>query len=148
MARPVAIAYTLHMAQRRTTGSGRQTSNRKQDAPPPRGLVTQRGGRAGKVHSSPNFVQAEIANPGPWIDVSSSRMRAIRYDYGLRAIFVEFRDGTYWVYESVQYAVFYNFQRAASKGKFIDRTLNSYPYREALQEEALRPTTHAGAPGR
>lgn len=131
-----------------STGRTHRTSNRKKDAPPPTGLSTQRGGRAGKVHSTPNFVQAELANPGPWIPVASSRMNAIRYDYGLRAIFVEFTSGIYWIYESVPYAVFYNFQRAASKGKFINRTLNSYPYREALQEEALRPTTHAGAPGR
>jgi hypothetical protein len=92
-------------------------------------------------------VQAELADPGPWIGVASSRVTQVRYDYGLRAIFVQFPSGVYWVYESVQYAVFYNFLRSASKGRFISRVLNSYPYREALPEEALRPTTHAGRPG-
>jgi hypothetical protein len=70
-----------------------------------------------------------------------------RYDYGIRAIFVQFPSGVYWIYESVPLAVWYRFLKSASKGKFINRVLNSYPYREALPEEALRPTSHVGPPG-
>lgn len=135
-------AYTLHMATRR-----RQTSNRKQDVSKVSGIETARGGRSRKLHSTPNYVQEETADPGPWIGVSSSRMVAIRYDYGIRGVFVQFTSGAYYLYESVPLAVFYRLQRAASKGKFISRVLDSYPYRPALPEEALRPTTHVGRPG-
>lgn len=125
----------------------RRTSNRRQDLSAIPGIPTARGGRQRKLHSTPNFVQDEIANPGPWVNVVSSRMVAIRYDYGLRAIFVQFNSGAYYIYESVPLAVWWRFRRSASKGKFIDRVLNSYPYRPAAAEEALRPTTHPEEPG-
>ena len=135
------------MASKRSTGRARQAENKKRNVSNVRGVTSIRGGQQLKIHSSPNFVQAELADPGPWIDVSSSRMTRIRYDYGIRAIFVQFPSGVYYVYESVPYAVFARMWRAASKGKFINRVLNSYPYRVADPAEALRPTTHAGRPG-
>lgn len=110
-------------------------------------MPTARGGRKLKVHDAPNFVQEELANPGPWIGVASSRCTDIRYDYGLRAVFVRFPNGITYVYESVQLAVFHNFRRSASKGKFISRVLNTYPYRVASPEEASRPTTHFSPTG-
>jgi len=62
--------------------------------------------------------------------MSSSRVSQARYDPGLEQIQVIFADGTPWTYDSVPRNVWNNFRRSSSPGKFINRTLNSYPYWE------------------
>jgi hypothetical protein len=136
------------MAQRRSPAkSGRRSSNKASNLSRLPEVSTQRGGRTRRLQTTQTFVQAELANPGPWIPVSSSRMREVRYDYGLRAIYVRFRDGTPYVYEQAPLAVFYRLLRASSKGKFVSRVLDTYPYRQATPEEAARPTSHAQTRG-
>lgn len=66
--------------------------------------------------------------PGPWVEMSSSRIARARYDKGLQQIQVEFIDGTPWVYDSVPQNVWRNFRRTTSPGRYVNRVLNNYPY--------------------
>jgi hypothetical protein len=132
---------------RRSPARTGQTSNRPKNLSAVPRIKTAEGGDAQKLHSTRNFVQEQTADPGPWFPVTSTRMRQARYDYGIRAVYVEFTSGIYWIYESVPLAVFWQFIRAKSKGKFINRVLNNFPYREADPDEAARPTTHVNPRG-
>ena len=91
-------------------------------------IKTARGGVAKRVTTAEVFTERRQSRPGEWHDVSSSRVAAARYDFGLRQIHVIFKDGTPWVYADVPNAVWHRFIASASKGKFINRILNSYPY--------------------
>lgn len=66
--------------------------------------------------------------PGPWVDVQSSRLNQARYDGASRQVQVIFRDGTPWTYAGVPRNIWNNFRRSSSKGKYINRILNGYPY--------------------
>ncbi len=92
-------------------------------------LKTARGGQANRLQVAEIFTERLESRPGPWLEVVSTRVSRIRYDFGLRQIHVIFRDGTPWVYDQVPYAIWTRFQRTASYGRFINRVLNAYPYR-------------------
>lgn len=67
--------------------------------------------------------------PGPWKDMDSSRVARARYDSGARQIQVEFRNnGAPYVYEEVPPNIWRNMRRSASPGRYINRTLNNFPY--------------------
>ena len=52
-----------------------------------------------------------------------------RYDSGARQVQVEFsNNGAPYVYEEVPQNIWRNFRRSASPGKYINRTLNAFPY--------------------
>ena len=68
---------------------------------------------------------------GPWAETpASTRVKRYRYDYAQRQIQVQWRneknDG--YIYEEVDYEAFRSFARAVSKGKQINRSLNSFTY--------------------
>jgi hypothetical protein len=80
---------------------------------------------------------------GPWIEVNSSRVEAIRYDYLNNAVQVLWvgrpRERGY-VYLDVPYERFRSFIRSGSKGKYINSALNSYEYRPMTPEELDAPS--------
>jgi KTSC domain len=80
---------------------------------------------------------------GPWIEVGSSRVDAIRYDYENNAVQVlwagKARERGY-IYLDVPYERFRSFVRAASKGKYINSAMNAYEYRQMTPEELDAPS--------
>lgn len=74
----------------------------------------------------------------PQIDPTPSsnppRPRTVRAGYikergeSTGTLWVVFRDGTPWEYYDVPPRVWRNFRRVKSPGRFINRTLNNYPY--------------------
>lgn len=67
--------------------------------------------------------------PGPWKEMDSSRVAKARYDSGARQVQVVFsNNGAPYVYEEVPSNIWRNFRRSASPGRFINRTLNNFPY--------------------
>lgn len=80
---------------------------------------------------------------GPWAETpSSSRVSRYRYDYAQRQVQVQWRnnknDG--YVYEDVPYESFRSFARAVSKGKQINRSLNSFAYGVMVNAEYDLPS--------
>jgi hypothetical protein len=67
--------------------------------------------------------------PGPWKEMNSSRVARARYDSGTRQVQVVFanNDAPY-VYEEVPQNIWRNFRRSTSPGRYINRTLNAFPY--------------------
>jgi hypothetical protein len=78
---------------------------------------------------------------GPWIEVNSTRVEAIRYDYQNRAVHVRWsRSNTPYIYLDVPYERFRSFIRASSKGKYINSAMNSYEYRQMTPDEIDAPS--------
>jgi hypothetical protein len=72
----------------------------------------------------------------PWSYPDSSRVKAYQWDEQLQQLRVRFiKYNTPWVYENVDLAVFQQFDAATSKGKYINRVMNSFPYRRASANE-------------
>jgi hypothetical protein len=80
---------------------------------------------------------------GPWIQVNSTRVEAIRYDYQNRAVQVLWtksgRERGY-IYLDVPYERFRSFIRSSSKGKYVNSAMNSYEYRQMTPEELDAPS--------
>jgi KTSC domain len=100
-----------------------------------------------KVHAG-RYVHDEAYNEeqhdmGPWIEVTSTRVDAIRYDYQNRAVQVTWfnkpRERGY-VYLDVPYERFRSFIRASSKGKYVNSAMNSFDYRPLTPDELDAPT--------
>jgi hypothetical protein len=66
--------------------------------------------------------------PTPSINPPRPRTVAAGYDKDTETLRVRFRDGTPWEYYDVPPRVWRNFKRVKSPGRFINRTLNNYPY--------------------
>lgn len=79
---------------------------------------------------------------GPWMEApSSSRIRRYRFDYMNEAVQVQWYNGNMgYIYLGVPYEIFRAFTRSASKGKFINSTLNLYEYRPMTPEEVDAPS--------
>jgi len=74
---------------------------------------------------------ADVHDLGPWAETpASTRVKRYRYDYAQRQIQVQWRNNKNqgYIYEDVPYEAFRNFARAVSKGKAINRSLNSFSY--------------------
>lgn len=67
-------------------------------------------------------------HPGPWVQMSSSRVSQARYDDGLQQVQVVFKDGTPWVYDGVPEDVWLAFSTSDSPGRYINQYLNGFPY--------------------
>jgi hypothetical protein len=96
----------------------------------------QRAGRAATAarygESTGNFVSE-------WQFPDSSRVRAYQWDEGLQQLRVRFiKYGTPWVYNNVPLETFQAFDASDSKGRFINRVLNNFPYRRASADEVAR----------
>lgn len=64
-----------------------------------------------------------------WEYPASTRVQAYRYDHGRQTLQVRFvKYGSAYEYHGVPTAVFASFASAPSKGKFINSTLNGFPY--------------------
>lgn len=70
--------------------------------------------------------------PTPTINPGRPRTLAAGYDERSQALRIKFRSGEYYTYYNVPPSVWWKFQRAQSPGRFINTTLNSYPYSRGL----------------
>jgi hypothetical protein len=66
--------------------------------------------------------------PTPSVNPPRPRTLAAGYDRRTETLRVRFRDGTPWEYYNVPPTVWRNFRRVKSPGRFINRTLNNFPY--------------------
>ncbi|APC46422.1 hypothetical protein HWB05_gp159 [Streptomyces phage BRock] len=66
--------------------------------------------------------------PTPTINPGRPRTLAAGYDPATMTLHVKFRDGDVYGYHNVPPSVWWRFQRAQSPGRFINSTLNRYPY--------------------
>jgi hypothetical protein len=70
--------------------------------------------------------------PTPTINPGRPRTLAAGYDERSQALRIKFRDGEYYTYYNVPPSVWYKFQRAQSPGRYINSTLNNFPYSRGL----------------
>lgn len=70
--------------------------------------------------------------PTPTINPGRPRTLAAGYDERSQTLRIKFRDGEIYEYYQVPPSVWWKFQRAASPGRYINTTLNRYPYRRGL----------------
>lgn len=70
--------------------------------------------------------------PTPTINPGRPRTLAAGYDERSQALRIKFRDGEYYTYYNVPPSVWWKFQRAQSPGRFINTTLNRFPYSRGL----------------
>lgn len=70
--------------------------------------------------------------PTPTINPGRPRTLAAGYDEKSQTLRIKFRDGDYYAYYNVPPSVWWRFQRAQSPGRFINSTLNRYPYSRGL----------------
>jgi len=70
--------------------------------------------------------------PTPTINPGRPRTLAAGYDERSQSLRIKFRNGEYYTYYNVPQSVWWKFQRAQSPGRFINTTLNSYPYSRGL----------------
>jgi KTSC domain len=90
---------------------------------------------------------------GPWIYTpKSTRVEAFRYDYANRAVHVTWTNhhpsSNGHIYREVPYEGFRSMVRAVSKGKQINRSLNSFDYGHISDDELGAPSNEKrGVPG-
>lgn len=81
---------------------------------------------------------------GPWVMTpNSSRVGGFRYDFANRAVHVQWKGkGTTrsYMYMEVPYETYRSMVRTASKGRFVNSTLNNFDYRLAEPDEADAPS--------
>lgn len=70
--------------------------------------------------------------PTPTINPGRPRTLAAGYDERSQSLRIKFRDGDYYTYYNVPPSVWWRFQRAQSPGRFINSTLNRFPYSRGL----------------
>lgn len=70
--------------------------------------------------------------PTPTINPGRPRTLAAGYDERSQSLRIKFRSGEYYTYYNVPPSVWYKFQRASSPGRYINTTLNNYPYSRGL----------------
>lgn len=70
--------------------------------------------------------------PTPTINPGRPSTLAAGYDENSMTMHVKFRDGDVYGYYNVPPSVWYRFQRAQSPGRFINSTLNRYPYTKEI----------------
>lgn len=70
--------------------------------------------------------------PTPTINPGRPRTLAAGYDENTQTLRVKFREGEIYEYYNVPPSVWWKFQRAQSPGRYINTTLNRYPYNRGL----------------
>lgn len=70
--------------------------------------------------------------PTSTINPGRPRTLAAGYDERSQALRIKFRDGEYYTYYNVPPSVWWKFRRASSPGRYINTTLNNYPYNRGL----------------
>lgn len=71
--------------------------------------------------------------PTPTINPGRPRTLAAGYDDRTQTLRIKFRNGEIYEYFKVPPSVWWQFNRAQSPGRFINVTLNRYPYKRGLQ---------------
>lgn len=70
------------------------------------------------------------ASLGRWVNVKSSNVGAIKYDWDLRRLYVQFKNGSVYSYEGVHPVTARNMFNSASMGKFVwQRLRDKFAYR-------------------
>jgi hypothetical protein len=101
-----------------------------------------------KVHTG-RFVNDEAYDEnthdfGPWVMTpKSTRVGGFRYDFLNKAIHVQWTGkglSRTYMYMEVPYEIYRSMVRIASKGKFINSTLNNFDYRPATPDEVDAPS--------
>jgi hypothetical protein len=80
---------------------------------------------------------------GPWAETpNSTRVSAYRYDYMKNETQVTWRNNgnAGYAYSGMSYEDFRRFARVASKGKYINSTLNGFGYRRLTPDEVQAPS--------
>ena len=70
--------------------------------------------------------------PTPTINPMRPRTLAAGYDERSQTLRIKFRNGSYYTYFNVPPSVWWKLQRAQSPGRFINSTLNKFPYSRGL----------------
>jgi len=70
--------------------------------------------------------------PTPTINPGRPRTLAAGYDERSQTLRIKFRDGDYYTYYNIPPSVWWKFRRANSPGRYINTTLNNYPYKRGL----------------
>lgn len=70
--------------------------------------------------------------PTPTINPGRPRTLAAGYDEKSMTLRIKFRDGEIYTYYRVPPSVWWKFQRAQSPGRYINSTLNGFPYSRGL----------------
>ena len=67
-----------------------------------------------------------------WIYLASSNLQGCRYDADTKDLYIEFKNGSQYVYRGVPKEVYEDFISASSPGSFFhDEIKNIYSYRRA-----------------
>jgi hypothetical protein len=83
---------------------------------------------------------SEHAGFGPWVEVSSSRVAAVRYDPGNQAVMVQWANGkTPYIYTGVGLETYRGFVKSSSKGRAIG--MLGGDYRPASPAEMDAPSS-------
>jgi hypothetical protein len=70
--------------------------------------------------------------PTPTINPGRPRTLAAGYDENSQTLRIKFREGEIYEYYQVPPSVWWKFQRAQSPGRYINTSLNRYPYSRGL----------------
>lgn len=70
--------------------------------------------------------------PTPTINPGRPRTLAAGYDERSQTLRIRFRDGDYYTYFNIPPSVWWKFTRTNSPGRFINSTLNGFPYNRGL----------------
>lgn len=71
-------------------------------------------------------------SPTPTINPGRPRTLSAGYDERSQTLRIKFRDGDYYTYYNVPPSVWWKFRRASSPGRYINTTLNNFPYKRGL----------------
>lgn len=71
--------------------------------------------------------------PTPTINPGRPRTLAAGYDERSQSLRIRFREGEYYTYYNVPPSVWWKFRRTNSPGRFINSTLNNFPYSRGLR---------------
>jgi hypothetical protein len=119
-------------------------------------VASVRGSRKGqteKVHAG-KYIHDEVYEGGrhdltEWVETpASSRVQAFRYDHMNRALQVTWRNNTNhgYIYLEVPYESYRSFARVASKGKYVNSTLNGFDYR-LMDPDEVQAASNPERPG-
>lgn len=118
----------LSPQQRKVQGAAKQAESRTRRRPVP---IEETEDETAATHDF-----------GPWAETpSSSRVESYRYNYATGDTQVKWRNGkTPYEYNNMDYEAFRRFARAASKGKYINSTLNGFPYGPITDDDVSLPS--------
>ena len=80
---------------------------------------------------------------GPWLETPvSTRVSRFRYDFGRRAVQVQWRNNKNhgYIYEDVPYETYRAMARIASKGRYVNSPMNGFAYRLMTPDEVSAPS--------